>query len=190
MSIVVERTTKETQIAIELDLSNTPSVSIETGLPFFDHMLHALAFHGGIQCTVRGTGDIEVDPHHLVEDVGIVLGDVIAQFIDKNGPVQRFGQAIIPMDDALSEAVVDLCGRSYLVYQAELPQPRVGTFDVSLIREFLFGLTSHGRFNLHATCRYGENSHHMLEALFKALGRALGAACAPAGNIRSTKGSL
>lgn len=141
-------------------------------------------------CSIQGTGDIEVDPHHLVEDVGIVLGDAICAYVEETGPVQRFGQAVIPMDDALSEAVIDLCGRSYLVYHAELPQPRVGTFDVSLVREFLLGLTSHGRFNLHAICRYGENSHHMLEALFKATGRALGAACMPVAAVRSTKGSL
>jgi imidazoleglycerol-phosphate dehydratase len=193
MNVSVERTTHETSITIDLgfpeSLSGSPTIS--TGVPFFDHMLHACTFHGGMDCTIRAEGDIDVDPHHLVEDVGIVLGDAVRGYVEKNGPIQRFGHAIIPMDEALSEVIIDVCGRPYLVYRADLPQSTVGTFDVSLVREFLHGFASHGMMNLHADCRYGENSHHMIEALFKALGKALRTACRRVdGAPRSTKGTL
>ena len=191
MAISIERKTNETSISAEFDIGSEPKVDIETGVPFFDHMLHAFAFHGRIHCSIRAQGDIEIDPHHLVEDVGIVLGECIAAYVDKHGPVVRYGHSTIPMDDALSSAVVDIGGRPYLVYHANYPQERVGDFDVSLVREFLLGLTTHGKLNLHADCRYGENSHHMIEALYKAMGRAISVACSPAtGGIVSTKGVL
>jgi imidazoleglycerol-phosphate dehydratase len=190
MGISVERSTKETTISVEIDFAGAPSISVETGVRFFDHMLEAMAFHGAMECTIRASGDIDVDPHHLVEDVGIVLGEAVSRFVEERGPVVRFGQAVIPMDDALAEVVIDLSGRPYLVYRPVFPQPTIGAFDVSLIREFLQGFSSRGRLNLHAECRYGENSHHMVEALFKALGRALRIACAPGETIRSTKGVL
>ncbi len=191
MGISIERNTKETHITAEVDFTGSPSVNVETGVPFFDHMLTAMAFHGRMECSIRADGDVDVDPHHLVEDVGLVLGACISQFCDKRGPVQRFGQATIPMDDALSEVVIDVCGRAYLVYEAVFPQPTAGNFDLSLVREFLTGLSTHGRLTLHAHCRYGRNSHHMVEALYKALGRAIETACSPVeGAVRSTKGTL
>ena len=191
MAVSFERKTNETSISAELDFGSEPEVNIETGVPFFDHMLHSFAFHGRMRCSIRASGDIEVDPHHLVEDVGIVLGECMSAYVERNGPVVRYGQAAIPMDDALSQAVVDIGGRPYLVYHANFPQPRVGDFDVSLVREFLLGLTTHGKLNLHAECRYGENSHHMIESLFKAMGRAISLACAKAtGGVASTKGVI
>lgn len=189
-SIKIERNTTETRIAAELRLGPTTGLSIATCLPFFDHMLHAMLFHGGFSCTISATGDIEVDPHHLVEDVGLVLGQAVADYVDRFGPVARFGHSMVPMDDALSEVVLDLCGRPYLVYHADFPQPRAGDFDVSLVREFLQGFANKGKLNLHATCRYGLNSHHMIESLFKALGRALAIAISPSQRVRSTKGTL
>lgn len=191
MGFSVERKTKETQIQAEIDFVDSPTVAIDTSLPFFDHLLTSMAFHGRMACSIHARGDVEVDPHHLVEDTGLVLGSCIKAFCDERGPVERFGNSVVPMDDARSEVVIDLSGRPYLVYEANLPQSTAGTFDLSLIREFLHGLTTTGAFNLHAQCTYGLNSHHMVEALFKALGRALYIACRPVGGeIRSTKGSL
>ena len=140
---------------------------------------------------IEAAGDIDVDPHHLVEDIGLVLGDAFTTLRD-GSPLARFGNAVIPMDEALSEVVLDAAGRPYLVYQAAYPQSHAGTFDLSLIREFLFALTMKGGMNLHAHCRYGENGHHMVESLFKALGKALGMAYTPLGEIGplSTKGTL
>jgi imidazoleglycerol-phosphate dehydratase len=192
--IAIERKTKETDISLKLSFLDPAPPSIDTSLPFFDHLLTAMAFHGGFALSVSAAGDIEVDPHHLVEDVGIVLGDAIQQHAQENGPLHRFGHSIIPMDEALAEAVVDLCGRPTLVYNPEYPQPYAGEFDISLLREFLSGFTGKGRCALHGVIRSGENSHHMAEALFKALGKALGQACRPlSGDDRgllSTKGLL
>ena len=191
MAVSIERKTKETSISAEFDIEGGPAVDITTGVPFFDHMLNAFVFHGRMQCSIRASGDLEVDPHHLVEDVGIVLGDCISAYVEQNGPVVRYGYSAIPMDDALSSAVVDIGGRPYLVYHATYPQERVGDFDVSLVREFLLGLTNRAKLNLHAECRYGVNSHHMIEALFKAMGIAISQACRPAtGGVVSTKGVL
>lgn len=191
-SSTVERATKETQIRLTLDLSTREPIDLKLGVPFFEHILHAFAFHGGFSLVVDGRGDVEVDPHHLVEDVGIVLGTALSQIVSEHGSVARFGHAVIPMDDALSEATVDVCGRPYLVYEADYPQSRSGSFDMSLVREFLSGLTSAARINLHGHCRYGVNSHHMAEALFKAAGKAIAQAYAPADGALplSTKGSI
>ena len=165
------RDTKETKIRIDLDMSER-GVSVETGLPFFDHLLTAMAYHGGFALTVEAEGDLELDPHHLVEDTGLVLGSALAATVERYGAVLRFGHAVVPMDDALSEVTVDAGGRPYLVYSAEYPQEYCGGFSTTLIREFLLALSTAAKVNLHAECRYGENSHHMAEALFKALGRA------------------
>jgi len=188
--VEVKRTTKETDISLTLSADGGER-DIKTPLPFFTHILTSLSFHGGLGLKLAASGDIEVDPHHLVEDTGLVLGEAIGQVIRQFGPVMRFGHALIPMDDALSEAVIDACGRPYLVYSADYPQARCGDFDVSLVREFLLGLTNKAQINLHASCRYGLNSHHMTESLFKALGRALREALAPLqGGPLSTKGVL
>lgn len=195
LPISITRTTKETSITLSLNraIQQPPQVDIQMDLPFFAHMLHAFAYHGGFDLTIQGTGDIDVDPHHLVEDVGIVLGQAVLQLQNSLGPTKRFGHQVIPMDDALGEAVIDCCNRAYLVYQADFPQSHSGTFDMSLFREFFTSFVSNSRINLHLICRYGVNSHHMIEALFKAMGRALGIALTPlegADQALSTKGKL
>jgi len=175
----IERNTKETQIRLTLDLDRKDAPQIATGVPFFDHLLTAMAFHGGFYLEVRAQGDLDVDPHHLVEDTGIVLGDALKKAQEARGGVVRYGSSVIPMDDALSEVAVDVCGRAYWVYQAQFPQTHAGAFDLSLVREFFIGLANRAQINLHALCRYGSNGHHMVEALFKALGKALAQAYAP-----------
>lgn len=171
--VIINRETKETSIHLELDMHNGPSVELNTGLPFFDHMLNAMAFHGGFTLNVEARGDIEVDPHHLIEDTGLVLGDALMKTFEETGAVNRYGHSVIPMDDALSEVIIDVCRRPFLVLNADWPQESAGNFDYFLIKEFLQALANRGGLNIHALCRYGENSHHMAEALFKALGRSL-----------------
>ena len=136
-------------------------------------MLTAMSFHGRFSLTVEGKGDIDVDPHHLVEDVGLVLGQAFPPCFEKSGSVARFGHSVIPMDEALSEVTIDVCGRPTLSLHASFPQPTAGTFDLSLLREFFGGLASQARISLHIEIRRGENSHHMAESAFKALGKAL-----------------
>lgn len=185
----LERTSAETRIAVELGLDLSAPVRIDTPVPFFNHVLEALAFHGRFALQVRARGDVEVDPHHLVEDVGLVLGDCLRE-ARGDAAVTRFGSALVPMDDALAEVVIDAGGRPYLHYSASYPQPLAGAFDVALVREFLLAVTTRARINVHATVRRGVNTHHMVEALFKALGRALAAAYAPSTAAMSTKGRI
>ncbi len=192
-----ERKTKETDIVASVVFSDSfpavpaeRTIAIATGVPFFDHMLHAFFFHGGFEVELTCQGDTEVDDHHSVEDVGIVLGGLFRQVVADHGPVSRFGHAVIPMDDSLGEAVVDVCGRSYLVWDVSFPQPRAGNFDLALIREFYTAFASEAKINLHILGRYGSNGHHLAEALFKAAGRALGGAYRPASAVLSTKGTL
>ena len=163
---------------------------VSTGVPFFDHMLYSMLFHGGFSGEVSAKGDIDVDAHHTVEDVGIVIGQALARVVDEYGPVRRYGHAVIPMDDALAEAVVDAAGRAYLVFNADFPQSHAGAFDLALVREFFQGLSSHAQANVHVHGRYGLNGHHLAEAMFKSAGRALGQAYLPSTTVRSTKGSL
>lgn len=189
----IERKTKETDIRLCLDLNRRDAPKVATGVPFFDHMLTAFAFHGGFFLEIEAKGDLEVDAHHLVEDTGLVLGEAFRKAQESRGGVVRYGHAVIPMDEALSEVVVDACGRPYWVYQAEFPQSHAGTFDLSLVREFLIAFTNRAQVNLHAHCRYGANGHHMAEALFKALGKALAQAYAPRDGgtaAMSTKGVI
>ena len=185
------RKTKETEISVQLTLDPVAGISIDTGVPFFDHMLEAMAFHGRFGLVVKAAGDIEVDEHHLVEDAGIVLGEALNRLLEAHGPVQRYGQAVVPMDEALSEVVIDVSGRPYLVFSGLFPQERIGSFQAILVREFIGGLAARGRITIHAHLRYGDNSHHMAESLFKALGIALSRAYsrAHAGGM-STKGSV
>ncbi|HAK47445.1 MAG TPA: imidazoleglycerol-phosphate dehydratase HisB [Spirochaeta sp.] len=161
-------------------------------MPFFEHILYSMSFHGGFHLKLDASGDIDVDPHHLVEDTGLVLGDAFKAAAEKGGALARFGHFIIPMDDSLAEVTVDASGRPFLVYKAEYPQQNAGSFDIFLLKEFLKALSDRAGLNLHAECRYGENSHHMAEALFKAMGRALGQAYRQAndGEVKSTKGTL
>ena len=188
----ISRTTKETDIRAFIDLDSQKEPRIDIQLPFFTHILYSMAFHGGFHIDITGRGDIDVDPHHLVEDLGLVLGDAFTAVRTASGPHKRFGHFIIPMDESLAEVTIDAAGRPYLVYQADYPQDRVGDFDIALIKEFLLAFANRGGMNIHAHCKYGNNSHHMAEALFKALGKALGQAFSPAegGALLSTKGKL
>lgn len=189
----VKRKTKETNISVTVDFTSTRPITADTELPFFNHMLHAMAFHGAFGMDVYARGDIDVDPHHVVEDVGLVTGDVLSAILVEYGAVSRYGYSLIPMDDALSEVVIDVCGRPYFRYVADFPQGKAGDFDVALIREYLYALTVRAKLNLHAEIRYGLNSHHMIESLFKALGKALHTAYIPLNNedsIMSTKGTI
>lgn len=176
--IEVRRRTSETSIEVILDMTSEGPSRQSTTLPFFDHMLHAMAFHGGFRLEVEASGDTEVDSHHLVEDTGLVIGEALDRFRRESGGIRRWGHAVIPMDDALGEAVVDAGGRPYLVFSAEWPQSHAGVFDLSLIREFWQGLVSAARINLHMCVRYAQNGHHAAEALFKAAGLALAEAYA------------
>ncbi len=188
----LKRETKETNISLTVSLDEAEPVAIDTGVPFFDHLLTAMSFHGGFSLSLKATGDLSVDAHHLVEDSGLVLGDALLALTAAEPGITRFGHAVIPMDEALSEVSVDVCGRPACVYRAEFPQPLVGAFDTSLLREFLLALAQRAKISLHAAVREGENSHHMAECLFKALGKALAAAYAP-GHGRasvSTKGTI
>jgi imidazoleglycerol-phosphate dehydratase len=185
----LERKTRETDISVTLDPESNAQPAIRTGLPFFDHMLTSMAFHGRFFLAVNGTGDIDVDAHHLVEDVGLVLGQAFSAVLEK-GPVLRFGHAVIPMDEALSEVTIDVCGRPTLALHADFPQPYAGTFDVSLLREFFTGFCSQARISLHVDARRGVNSHHMAESAFKALGKALRQAYTPDGGEMSSKGRI
>jgi len=185
--IEIERETKETQIKLSLDLSGDGVVNSKTGIPYLDHMFTAMAFHGKFNLDILATGDLDVDAHHLVEDLGIVLGQALKDSVEKYGGVKRYGHKMIPMDEALSEIVIDVCMRPYLVYNVTFPQEYSGNFPMHLLREFFHGLSSKGAITLHAICRYGENSHHMSEALFKALGIAIKEAYTP---IESDTGSM
>ncbi len=194
-SAAIARKTAETEIRIRLDLDGRGEHAIATGIPFLDHMLAQVARHGRCDLTVDATGDLHVDLHHTVEDVGIALGDAVSQAVGDKAGIVRYGAARVPMDEALASAVVDLSGRPYLVFQApQLAGERIGDFDAGLVREFFLGLTNHLRANVHVQVEYGQNAHHMVEAAFKAFGRALDQATRQdprvAGVIPSTKGSL
>lgn len=188
------RTTKETDIAVAIEFPDETVgerlIEIETGVPFFDHMLHAAIFHGGFGGVIRARGDVAVDDHHTVEDVGIVIGRAITELTRVHGAVSRFGHAVVPMDDALAEVTIDLGGRPYLVFHAEFPQARAGSFDAALVREFFQGVSAAAAANIHCDVRYGLNTHHMIEALFKAFGRSLAQATRPTSSLQSTKGVL
>ena len=183
------RKTAETDVHVELALDEAGRPDVDTGVPFFDHLLRSLAFHGRLGLSIRARGDLEVDEHHLVEDTGLAFGECLARLVEQ-GAVERFGHGVAPMDEALAEVAVDVCGRPTLVFQGVFPQARVGSFEAALLREFLGALASRARIALHAHLRYGLNSHHLAEALFKALGLALRRAYAPSSGGMSTKGTI
>jgi imidazoleglycerol-phosphate dehydratase len=187
--IETSRKTKETDIAVVLDLSGPGDIHVDTGLPFFDHLLTSMAFHGGFSLSVTARGDVEVDAHHLVEDTGLVIGNALADILLRCQPVARFGHAVIPMDEALAEVAIDVCGRPTLGYRPRFPQARAGSFDLWLLREFFLALSNQARISIHVDTRGAENSHHAAEAVFKALGKALAQAYGP-GRAMSTKGGL
>ena len=190
----VKRDTSETQITLSLNIDGTGQVELQTNIPFFEHMLTQIARHGMIDIDVQAAGDLQVDAHHTVEDVGIVIGQALAQALGDKTGIVRYGSAYVPLDEALSRAVIDLSGRPGLFYDVTYTRPRVGDFDLDLLREFFQGLVNHGMFTVHLDNLKGENAHHQAETLFKAFGRALRMAVAPdprmSGIVPSTKGSL
>lgn len=189
-----ERGTKETRIRLSLDLDGEGKTAIATGVGFLDHMLEALAKHARFDLEVACEGDLQVDAHHSVEDVGIVLGDALLEALGDKRGIQRFGSAYVPLDEALSRAVVDLSGRPWLHFGVSFPTERVGEMPTELFEDFFWALADHGRLNLHLDLIRGRNSHHIAETLFKSTARALRAAVAldprAAGDVPSTKGSL
>jgi imidazoleglycerol-phosphate dehydratase len=188
----VARRTKETSVEVDLRLG-PGEARIATGIPFFDHMLEQLSRHGGMALSVRAKGDLEVDAHHTVEDVGIGIGEALRQATTDKVGLSRYGNAVVPLDEALVEAVVDLSGRPHLTFNAKLPSGKrfIGAFDVDLTQDFLQALVNHARICLHVNVRYGRNLHHVVEAIFKATARALRAATAREGTaLPSTKGVL
>jgi imidazoleglycerol-phosphate dehydratase len=191
---VIQRKTSESDIQMILDLDGTGEHRIQTGIPFLDHMLAQVARHGRFDLRVEAAGDLAVDLHHTVEDVGIVLGDAVSQALGERAGIVRYGAARVPMDEALASVVIDLSGRPFLVFQAPQLTGRIGDFAADLVREFFQGLANHLRANVHVQVEYGQNLHHMAEAVFKAAGRALDQATAAdprlAGIVPSTKGSL
>lgn len=188
------RKTAETDISVELNLDGTGTYDNQTGVGFFDHMLDQLARHALIDMTVRCAGDLHIDDHHTVEDVGIAIGQALAEAVGDKRGIARYGSCLLPMDDALVRAALDLSGRPFLVWNVDLPTPKIGTFDTELVREFFQALSTHGGITLHVDMLHGLNSHHIAEAAFKSVARALRVALEvdprSAGAIPSTKGAL
>ena len=174
----VDRNTKETKIALALILEGTGKADIDTGVGFMDHMLELLAFHGQFDLAVRCQGDTKVDDHHSVEDIGIAFGQALSEALGDKKGIVRYGNFLLPMDEALVLCAVDLSGRDTLGYQVNIPTQKVGTFDTELIQEFMLGFTRNAKTCLHFVQMAGTNSHHIIEAMFKGLGRALGQAAA------------
>ncbi|MDZ4168521.1 MAG: imidazoleglycerol-phosphate dehydratase HisB [Coriobacteriia bacterium] len=187
------RTTGETDITLTLDLDGTGKTSVQTGVPFFDHMLDAFGRHATFDLAVAATGDVEIDAHHTVEDVGIVLGSALSEALADKAGITRFGDAVVPMDEALVLAAVDVSGRGQLHYAVELPIEIIGTFDTTLAKEFLVAFASSAGLTLHVRSFTGENAHHIIEAVFKAVARAVRTAVSidpRVSGVPSTKGSL
>lgn len=190
----VERKTKETEITLHLNIDGTGASKVRTPIPFFSHMLEAFSKHGLVDLTVDAQGDIDVDQHHTVEDVGIVLGQALRQSLGDKKGIVRYGTAYVPMDEALVSACVDLSGRPFLVFTVPVARTRVSNFDLDLLQEFFRAFAFNAEITLHVTMHYGHNLHHITEAVFKAVGRALADATRLnpriAGILPSTKGAL
>lgn len=189
----ITRATKETDVTITVDLDGGGTTAVSTGVPFFDHMLEALGRHGLLDLEVRATGDLAVDAHHTVEDVGIVLGQAVARALGDKAGIRRFGSAVVAMDEALVLAAVDISGRGQLHYDVSVPVEIIGTFDTTLAKEFLIAFATNAGLTLHVMAFAGENAHHIMEAAFKAVARALREAFEidpRVTGVPSTKGSL
>jgi imidazoleglycerol-phosphate dehydratase len=190
----IQRDTKETQIFVALDLDGTGRAELSSGIPFLDHMLDQVARHGAIDLTVRARGDLEIDAHHTVEDIGITLGQALAKALGDKKGIRRYGHAYVPLDEALSRAVVDFSGRPGLEFHVAFTRARVGDFDVDLTHEFFQGLANHALATVHIDNLRGDNAHHQCETMFKAFARALRMAVErdprTEGSIPSTKGTL
>jgi imidazoleglycerol-phosphate dehydratase len=188
------RATAETEINVTLNLDGTGTYDNQTGVGFFDHMLDQLARHSLIDLTVRATGDLHIDDHHTVEDTGIAIGQALAAALGDKRGIRRYGACLLPMDDALVRCALDLSARPFLIWNVTLPTPKIGTFDTELVREFFQALSTHGGITLHVDMLHGINSHHIAEAAFKAVARALRDAVEvdprKADAIPSTKGAL
>ena len=190
----ISRETKETQISVSLNLDGNGNNNLNTGVPFFEHMIEQIARHGLIDIDIKAAGDLHVDAHHTVEDVGIVIGQAITEAVGDKSGIVRYGHAYVPLDEALSRVVIDFSGRPTLIYDVQYPRARIADFDVDLIREFFQALCNHASITLHVNNICGRNAHHIAETVFKAFGRALRMAVAydPRldGTIPSTKGTL
>lgn len=192
-SATINRETGETKISLTLNLDGTGKADLATGVGFFDHMLHLFTRHGLFDLTLRAEGDLHVDAHHTVEDVGICLGQALKQALGDKAGIRRYGFQTLPMDEALVTVALDLSGRAFCVWQADLLPELLGTFNVALAEEFWRAVAGSGLFNLHVVCHHGRNSHHIIEAIFKAAARALRQAVEPdprGGGVPSTKGVL
>lgn len=188
----ITRTTQETSIDLSLNLDSREVSSIETGIGFFDHMLSHVAKHGGLHLKLAARGDLHIDEHHLIEDVGICLGKALTEALGDKRGIERFGTGFVTMDEALARTVVDLSGRSYLVFHARFSREIIQGFPLEMIKEFFQAIANEGRMNLHVGLLYGDNAHHQAEAIFKSFGRALRQAVQLTGHgeIPSTKGTL
>ncbi|HNQ64916.1 MAG TPA: imidazoleglycerol-phosphate dehydratase HisB [Smithella sp.] len=189
----IVRKTTETDIRLEIDLDKTAGSSIETTIPFFNHMLELFARHGFLKLIVRSKGDTHIDDHHLVEDLGICLGQAVAKALGDKKNINRYGSARVPMDECLCQVDMDICGRPYLIYHVKSGRRKIGKFDPALVKEFFKAFTDQSGITLHINFLYGENIHHMIESIFKAFGRALRNAVSLNENIKgvlSTKGKL
>ncbi|WEJ62864.1 imidazoleglycerol-phosphate dehydratase HisB [Thiomicrorhabdus lithotrophica] len=190
----VERDTLETQITISVNLDGEGTAKLDTGVPFFEHMLDQIARHGMIDLDIKANGDTHIDDHHTVEDIGITLGQAINKAVGDKKGITRYGHAYVPLDEALSRVVIDLSGRPGLVFNADFTREKIGNFETELVFEFFQGFVNHANATLHIDCLRGHNSHHQAETIFKAFGRALRMALSQdermAGKMPSTKGSL
>jgi imidazoleglycerol-phosphate dehydratase len=188
----MERATKETSVRVALDIDGSGRASASTGLPFFDHMLEQLGTHAGFDLEVRAEGDLQIDAHHTVEDVGIALGDALKQALGDKAGIRRYGMGAAPMDEALVEVALDISGRPFVVHEVDVPAETIGSYDTGLTEDFIRAFATTAGITLHVRLRSGRAPHHVVEAEFKALARALGDACAMTGRggAPSTKGSL
>jgi len=189
----IERVTNETRIRLELSVDGSGKGNLCTSVPFLDHMLNLFARHGLFDLTIEANGDIDIDFHHTVEDIGIVLGEAFKQALGDKKGIRRYGQATVPMDETLASVAIDISGRPYLVYHVTLPKVKIGEFDVELAREFFQAFVNHCGLNLHVNVMYGENVHHIIEACFKAVARAMDVATQldpRVEGVMSTKGVL
>lgn len=189
--VKIERKTNETDIVVELNLDGQGCYEIDSGVGFFDHMLTHLSKHSKVDMIVKAKGDLHIDDHHTIEDVGICVGEALYEALGDKKGIARYGNSAVPMEDAKAVVTVDLSGRPFIVYHADFPTEKIGEFDTECVEEFLRSFSTVGKFNLHVDVPYGTNSHHIAEAIFKALGQAIGAAVNVTGTeIPSTKGVL
>ena len=188
----VHRTTKETEVRVELELDGSGSATAETGLPFFDHMLQQLGTHAGWDLQVTCTGDLEVDGHHTVEDCGLAIGQALVEALGEKAGIRRFASITVPLDEAAVEVALDLAGRNFVLHEVDVPAETIGSFDTGLVEDFVRAFAQAANLTIHVRLKSGRSPHHVVEAEFKAIAKALGDACSPSGRgeIPSTKGTL